>query len=161
MATTREILEFVHDTLLPSVDGGADYTLNLSDTGQVFYGLPPAAGPERSPSVYVWLDRVSSSHAGPASFRGFRHEVVIGLAGYAVPNATDGDTNHGRLTAAADLLDDIEMAVLKSNRLDTGSTKLAQSVAPEINAIDGAEVGVGAYGVCYGVIRITAIREQS
>ena len=160
MATLRQLLAYVRDTLIPLIDGGSDYTHDLTATGAARLAEVPAAGPEMSPSLYVWLDRSKSSHAGPASFRGYRREVVIKFAGFVIPSSTDGDTPYGRVTAAADLQDDLEMAILKSARFDTGSTKLAQSVSIEATAIDGAEVNSPAYGVCYGQIRITAIREQ-
>ena len=160
MATVRQIFEHITGTLLPLINAGSNYTHNLTGAGQIKAGMVPAPGPEITPSVYVWIERSASSHAGPASLRGFRKTVRIGLAGFARPSDADGDTKEGRILAAADLLDDVEIAIMLSNRLDTGSARLAQSITLDLTAIDGAEVNSPAHGVCYGVINIVSIRER-
>ena len=160
MATsTRAILEFLRDTLLPSVDGSAPYVYDLSAAGAVKVGMPPRDGPEVVPSVYIWTDRCRYEHSGPASLRGYRKRLRVGVAGYVKPTDADGDTRAGRLNAAADLGDDIARAILENHRLDTGSTRLAQSVTLELTSLDGAEANHPSGGIVFGHINITAILE--
>ena len=81
------------------------------------------------------------------------------MAGYVKPTDADGDTRAGRLNAAADLGDDIARAILENHRLDTGSTRLAQSVTLELTSLDGAEANHPSGGIVFGHINITAILE--
>ncbi len=160
MATsTRSILEFLRDTMLPGIDGSPTYVYDLSGSGAVKVGMPPRNGPEVTPSVYVWIDRCRYEHSGPASLRGFRKRLRIGVAGYVSPTDAGGDTKAGRLNAAADLGDDIARAILENHRLDTGATRLAQSVALELTSLDGAEANHPSGGIVFGHLNITAILE--
>ena len=143
-SNARAVLEKFVETIR-TVNGGNDYTYNLSDTHDRVLGAsvwPPSV----LPCVMIQDTSISSEHQG-ASGR-YKRRMDITLIGWV---ASAENTPGSRALAACDLLDDVMLAIEADRTV--GGTVL-DVIFTNTTAIDGFEetgAELGAFGAIASV----------
>lgn len=167
----RATLEYLADTLLPSIDAGnvtmpdgevRSYTFNLTGTGRVVFGRPPASGPELidggEPVVYLYpaSPSMTLTAAGPGTLSEYALSIRIGVLAFVTPRdaVNEGDTARGRVLRACDLYEDLQNAV----QADRSLGGLVCDVEPTWQVFHGARINARPYGVVEGLLTIPTAR---
>lgn len=128
----RSILGAVK-TAISAVNGAGGYVYDLSATGIVQIGEPTMSDGPQPPRVWIWLTDIAGEH-GP-ELGGYRRSASIAVSGVVPSTST---TREEHLLAAADLLDDLSVALQADRTLGGYVLDVLVSGAP----LSGAELGI-------------------
>jgi len=136
-------------TAMQGVNGAGSYTYDLSATDQVNIGAqwpPPIV-----PYAYIRLVRVSTADTAPLGHYGRTVECQV----FGFVHAT-ADTAQARTTAAADLMDDLMLAIESDRKLGIG---VVRDVHVEATAFDGGDENFApGFGVAGMVVTVDLAR---
>lgn len=166
MSDTGRIISAIAD-LLAGIDGTGSFENDLSGEDQVLHYAPPATGPDRSPSVYIFGAQLDSSPEGKSLVLGhFERSLTINFEAYA---NVDTSTANTPLEAAYSLLEDIQL-VLESTRvpgqkmlgLDQAGDPVIRDFTISQGALDGNQLSneLFGWGVVAGVVVVNWHRRR-
>jgi hypothetical protein len=147
-STLRTLVERVK-TVLRGIDGGPTYTYDLTGSvDDVDYGDTMDASPPAIRITTFFLDSAES-----ATLTRYKRDAVVNLMGYV---GADTDSPGDRMLAAADLANDIHLAIEADRVAGVGSLgSLTTTVVVTADVLDGNSLGIDNLGIVAATVTMS------